>query len=52
VIEIRPHGGAWMMLELAGRSAGLDWQVLNCGADPAVPGRSVLPIQAILERLR
>ncbi len=52
VIEIRPHGGAWLMLELAGRSAGLDWQVVDCAADPAVPGRSVLPIQDLLERLR
>jgi hypothetical protein len=52
VIEIRPHGGTWMILELAGRSAGLDWQVLNCPADPAVPGRSVLPIKALLERIK
>lgn len=52
VIEIRPHGGAWLMLELAGRSAGLDWQVLDCPADPVVPGRSVLPIQALLDRLQ
>jgi hypothetical protein len=51
MIEIRPHRGAWRMLELLGRAAGLDWQVVDASADPEDPGRSVIPIQAVLERL-
>ncbi|KEF42665.1 MAG: hypothetical protein ER33_05220 [Cyanobium sp. CACIAM 14] len=51
MIEIRPQGGAWLMLELLGRAAGLDWQVVDSSADPGDPGRSVIPIQAVLDRL-
>jgi hypothetical protein len=51
MIEIRPHGGAWLMLELLGRAAGLDWQVVDATANPEDPGRSVIPIQAVLESL-
>jgi hypothetical protein len=51
MLEIRPHGGAWLMLELLGRAAGLDWQVLDGRPDPEDPSRSVIPIQAVLDRL-
>ena len=52
MIEIRPHGGAWLMLELLGRAAGLDWQVVDSASDPLDLSRSVIPIQEVLDRLR
>lgn len=49
VIEIRPHGGAWEMLELLGRAAGLDWRVSTARTDPADPLRSVIEVAEVLQ---
>ena len=51
LIEIRPAAGCWRMLELLARTAGLAWQGVSCAPDPQDPGTSVIPIEAILERI-
>lgn len=49
MIEIRPHAGAWQMLELLGRAAGLDWRVSTAAQDPTDPEWSVIAIEEVLQ---
>jgi hypothetical protein len=51
VVEIRPACGCWRCLELLTLAAGLDWQPISCQPDPSHPGRSVIPIEAVLAQL-
>lgn len=51
MIEIRPAGGCWRMVELLARIAGLTWQGVNCEGDPHKPGASVIPIEQVLEMI-
>jgi hypothetical protein len=51
LIEIRPAGGCWRMLELLARTAGLAWQGVSCEPDPHDSGTSVIPIEQVLERM-
>ena len=52
VIEIRPQGGTWGMLELLGRATGKAWQVSRAAADPADPASSVVDIEAVIEAIQ
>jgi capsular polysaccharide biosynthesis protein len=51
LVEIQPACGCWRMLELLGRTAGLDCRVVRCTSDRSRPELSVIPIEAVLEQL-
>jgi capsular polysaccharide biosynthesis protein len=51
MIEIRPAGGCWRMVELLARIAGLTWQGVSCEGDPHQPGASLIPIEQVLEMI-
>ncbi|MFO8238120.1 MAG: glycosyltransferase family 61 protein, partial [Prochlorococcaceae cyanobacterium] len=52
VIEIRPHGGTWGMLELLGRASGMAWSVSRGDADPVDPAHSLVDVDALLEQIQ
>lgn len=51
VVEIRPACGCWRCLELLALAAGFDWQPIQSDPDPSQPGRSRIPIEAVLAQL-